>query len=119
MRTGRRLGGQLTPPEMGGSLGGMRPVPPTRRDDPLEKTGYRIPRSVVSMVRDAVEAGEAQSQNELVERALRRELRAIRRRRLYEEYARAAADVVFMNDMVDEGWAWSASAGDGLAEGDA
>lgn len=109
----------MTPPKQGGRLGGMTPVPPPRRDDPLEKTGYRIPRSVVSGVREAVEAGEAKSQNELVERALRRELRAMRQRRLYEEYARAAADAAFMNDMVDEARAWSASVGDGLAEGDA
>jgi Arc/MetJ-type ribon-helix-helix transcriptional regulator len=97
----------------------MRTVPPTRRDDPLEKTGYRIPRSVAAMVRDAVGAGEAQSQNELVERALRRELRAIRQRRLYEEYARAAADAAFMNEMSEEALAWSASVGDGFAEDDA
>jgi Arc/MetJ-type ribon-helix-helix transcriptional regulator len=97
----------------------MTPVPPTRRDDPLEKTGYRIPRSVVSLVREAVEAGEAKSQNELVERALRRELRAIRQRRLYEEYAMAAADPAFMGEMGGEESVWSVSLGDGLAEGDA
>jgi Arc/MetJ-type ribon-helix-helix transcriptional regulator len=69
------------------------------RDEPLEKTGYRIPRSVVAMVREAVNAGEAKSQNEFVERALKRELQAIRQRRLYEEYAQAARDPVFTSDM--------------------
>ncbi|MHB1191735.1 MAG: hypothetical protein ACYC6F_01710 [Longimicrobiales bacterium] len=71
------------------------------------------------MVREAVEAGEARSQNELVERALRRELRAVRQRRLYEEYARAAADSTFVDGMADEASAWTAVMGDGLAEGDA
>ena len=66
------------------------------RDDPLEKTGYRIPSSVVIQVREAVESGEAKSQNEFVERALTRELRVIRQRQLYEEYARAARDTGFM-----------------------
>lgn len=86
------------------------------RTDPLEKTGYRIPRSVVALVREAVAAGEARSQNELVERALRRELRAIRQRRLYEEYARAAADPSFADDVADEAAAWSCATGDGLED---
>lgn len=97
-------------------MGGMSSVPPPRRNDPLEKTGYRIPHSLVTQVREAVGAGEARSQNELVERALRRELRAIRQRRLYEEYARAAADPAFMDAMVEEVATWSAALGDGLAE---
>ncbi len=88
----------------------------SRRNDPLEKTGYRIPRSVVAMVREAVDAGEARSQNELVERALRRELRAIRQRRLYETYGRAAADPSFMKAMVEEIEAWDAATADGLSE---
>ena len=92
--------------------------PRTRRDDPLEKTGYRIPRSVVAMVREAVDAGEARSQNELVERALRRELRAIRQRRLYEEYARAAESPAFAQEMADVSQEWSGALGDGLTEED-
>lgn len=92
----------------------MSPSPPTRRDDPLEKTGYRIPRSLVAMVREAVDAGEARSQNELVERALRRELRAIRQRRLYEEYARAARDPAFTDETEDVPRDWSGALGDGL-----
>jgi Arc/MetJ-type ribon-helix-helix transcriptional regulator len=96
----------------------MDPLVPTRRDDPLEKTGYRIPRSVVAMVREAVDAGEARSQNELVERALRRELRVIRQRRLYEEYARAAQDPAFTEEMADIAQGWSGALGDGLADED-
>jgi len=84
--------------------------------DPLQKTGYRIPRSLVLRVRDAVEAGEAKSQNEFVERALRRELRAAEQRRLYDEYARAAADPDFMREMLDEDRLWDRTAGDGLTD---
>lgn len=90
-------------------MGGMR------SDDPLEKTGYRIPRSLVSMVREVVEAGEARSQNEFVERALRRELRALEQQRLYEAYAKAAADAAFMADMDDAAKVWANAEGDGLA----
>ena len=100
-------------------MGGMKAERPTRRDDPLEKTGYRIPRSVVVTVREAVEAGEARSQNEFVERALRRELRAIRQRRLHEEYVRAAADPAFIDEMTREASVWSAASGDGLVEEEA
>ena len=96
-------------------MGGMDTSPLSRRDDPLEKTGYRIPRSLVAMVREAVDAGEARSQNELVERALRRELRAIRQRRLYEAYARAAENPAFADEMADVARDWSGALGDGLA----
>lgn len=88
------------------------------KDEPLEKTGYRIPRSLVAMVREAVDAGEARSQNELLQRALRRELRANPERRLNEEYARAAQDAAFMVGLTGEDGTWSAASGDGLAEAD-
>ena len=91
-------------------MGGMN------RHDPLAKTGYRIPRSVVSLVREAVEAGEARSQNEFVERALRRELRVVQQRRLYAEYARAAGDPAFMAEMADTADRWEEADADGLAE---
>ena len=84
------------------------------RDDPLQKTGYRIPSSVVAMVREAVETGEAKSQNEFVERALRRELRATHQRQLYEEYAAAARDPEFMEELIRVDREWDVTAGDGL-----
>jgi hypothetical protein len=65
-----------------------------------------------------VDAGEARSQNELVERALRRELRAIRQRRLYEEYGRAAQNPAFTDEMTRVARDWSATLGDGLPEED-
>jgi len=84
--------------------------------DPLEKTGYRIPRSLVSMVREAVESGEAKSQNEFVARALRRELRAVQRRALYSEYAQAAADAGFVSEMTTVVEAFDETTLDGLEE---
>jgi hypothetical protein len=40
----------------------------------------------------------------------------MRQRRLYEEYARAAADSAFMGEMVEEAAAWTPLLGDGLTE---
>ena len=91
---------------------------PKRRatpDDPLEKTGYRIPQSIVMRVREAVDAGEAKSQNEFVERALRRELRVAHQRRLYEEYAEAASDSSFVTEMREVDQTWDATAADGTS----
>jgi Arc/MetJ-type ribon-helix-helix transcriptional regulator len=97
-------------------------VSPKRRSpghDPLEKTGYRIPRSLVLRVREAVETGEAKSQNEFVERAIRRELKAAHWRRLNEEYAAAAADPDFMAELLEENRIWDVTVGDGLEDEDA
>ena len=95
-------------------MGGMTHKRRSSHDDPLEKTGYRLPRSVVMKVREAVEAGEAKSQNELVERALRHELHAIDRRRLHDEYAAAAADSSYLVEMRSVDQAWDATTADGL-----
>lgn len=84
------------------------------RDDPLEKTGYRIPRSIVMQVREAVDAGEARSQNEFVQKALERELRVLRRRRLYAEYAAASDDPSFVNDLRESEEALDTTCSDGL-----
>lgn len=104
----------LTPPHLGGTMGGMSPKRRSPHDDPLEKTGYRLPRSVVMKVREAVDAGEAKSQNELVERALRRELREIDRHRLRDEYAAAASDSSYLAEMQTLDRAWDATSADGL-----
>ena len=109
----RRVGRQLlTPPDMGGMFAGMRPK--TQGPDPTAKTGYRLPASVVMQVREAVDAGEAKSQNEFVERALRRELRALDQRRLYSEYARAAEDDVWVAGMAATAQAFDVALRDGL-----
>ena len=106
----------LTPPQLGGTIAGMSPKRGSRREDPLEKTGYRLPRSVVMLVREAVDAGEAKSQNEFVERALRQALAAARERRLHEEYASAASDPDFMAELREIDRDWDATVSDGLGE---
>ena len=66
------------------------------RDDPRQKTGYQIRRSVVLAVREAVREGAAESQNSFVERALTRELRELRKAKLSAAYTEAARDPLFM-----------------------
>ena len=87
------------------------------RDDPPRKTGFQIRQSVLLAVREAVEEGAAPSQNAFVERALVRELKELRRQRVYEAYARAARDPAFRQDMESVTDAFDATAGDGLAGG--
>ena len=84
--------------------------------DPLRKTGWQVRQSVADAVREAVEAGAAESQNALVERALVRELKAVRRKRVYEAYASAAADPVFMEEMRATASVFEVTAGDGLSQ---
>ena len=84
------------------------------RKDPLKKTGYQIRDSVAKAVREAVDEGAAESQNAFVERALVRELRELRRRRVYEAYAEAAGDPAFLKDMGATTEAYEPSIDDGL-----
>jgi Arc/MetJ-type ribon-helix-helix transcriptional regulator len=94
----------------------MTPRKRASADDPLEKTGYRLPRSLVMRVREAVESGEAKSQNEFVERALRRELSEGRQRRLYVSYADAAADPEYLAALGADAEAWDGTVADGLPD---
>jgi hypothetical protein len=82
--------------------------------DPLKKTGYQIRTSVARAVRDAVDHGAAESQNAFVERALVRELKELRRRRVYDAYADAARDPDFMKEMGSLTDDYEPAAGDGL-----
>lgn len=86
------------------------------KSDPLKKTGYQVRLSVARAVRDAVEQGAAESQNAFVERALVRELKELRRRRVYEAYADAASDPEFRKEMGATTEAYEPAAGDGLRE---
>lgn len=82
--------------------------------DPRKKTGYQLRRSVVMAVRDAVQEGAAESQNAFVERALIRELKELRRSRVYDAYAEAARDPLFLEDMNSSMAAYELATGDGL-----
>lgn len=86
--------------------------------DPLRKAGWQVRQSVADAVRDAVEKGAADSQNAFVERALVRELKELRRQRVYAAYAQAAADPMFTEDMHSTTAAFESTANDGLARGE-
>lgn len=85
--------------------------------DRPRKTGWQVRSSVAEAVRQAVEAGAAESQNAFVERAVVRELRELRRQRVYDSYAQAALDPAFREDMADVTRAFAPAVGEGLAEG--
>jgi hypothetical protein len=70
---------------------------------------------VAEAVKQAVEGGAAENQNAFVERALIRELKEIRRQRVYDAYARAAADPAFVEDMRSIGSSFETATSDGLA----
>jgi hypothetical protein len=74
---------------------------------------------VAEAVKEAVEEGAAESQNAFVERALIRELKELRRQRVYDAYARAAADAAFMEDMRSITSAFETATSDGLARDEA
>jgi hypothetical protein len=85
--------------------------------DSPRKTGWQVRSSVADAVKHAVEAGAAESQNAFVERALIRELRELRRRRVYQAYAQASADPSFMKEMREVTEAFDPFAGEGLPGG--
>jgi hypothetical protein len=95
---------------------------PTRRrrttNDPPRKTGWQVRSSVAEAVKQAVQEGAAESQNAFVERALVRELRALRRQRVYEAYAAAAKDPAFVADMARVSQDLEPAVGDGLGDAD-
>ena len=82
--------------------------------DPLRKAGWQVRTSVAEAVKAAVESGAAESQNAFVEQALVQALKAMRRQRIYEAYAEAAADPVFMADMRSVTGDFDVAIGDGL-----
>ena len=84
--------------------------------DPPRKTGWQVRASIADAVRQAVEAGAAESQNAFVERALIGHLRELRKARVFESYATAAADPAFLDDTKGVGNAFDSTAGDGLTE---
>lgn len=85
-----------------------------RSGDPLRKAGWQVRESVAAAVKEAVAGGAAESQNAFVERALLRELKELRRQRVYDAYAAAAADPLFMEDMRSTTAAFDTATADGL-----
>jgi hypothetical protein len=72
---------------------------------------------VATAVKEAVAGGAAESQNAFVERALLRALKELRRQRVYDAYAAAAADPLFMEDMRSTTAAFDVATADGLTHG--
>lgn len=95
-------------------------LPNRRRSaaDPPRKPGWQVRSSVADAVRQAVDEGAAESQNAFVERALVRELRELRRRRVYNAYAAAAEDPSFTAEMEEVTREFEPTAGDGLEDGE-
>ncbi len=85
--------------------------------DRPRKTGWQVRSSVAEAVKQAVEAGAAESQNAFVEKAVIRELRELRRQRVYDSYAEAASDPAFREDMATVTRAFEPAVGEGLREG--
>lgn len=81
------------------------------------KAGWQVSASVAEAVREAVEDGAAESQNAFVERALVRELRELRKKKVFEAYAEAARDPEFRHDMEATAKAFDATVSDGLRSG--
>lgn len=82
--------------------------------DPPRKAGWQVRSSVAEAVRQAVDQGAAESQNAFVERALIRELRELRRRRVYDAYAEAASDPLFLRDVKAVSKAFEPTVAEGL-----
>ena len=85
--------------------------------DRPRKTGWQVRSSVAEAVKQAVEAGAAESQNAFVEKAVIRELRELRRQRVYDSYAEAASDPAFREDMANVTRAFEPAVAEGLGEG--
>jgi hypothetical protein len=82
--------------------------------DPPRKPGWQVRSSVADAVRRAVGEGAADSQNAFVERALVRELRELRRDRVFHAYAAAAEDPTFTAEMKKVTYEFEPATGDGL-----
>lgn len=82
--------------------------------DPLRKVTMRLSTRVTEAVRAVVEAGDAPSADAFVEAAVIAALRERRRARLYQAYAEAAQDPVFMADMAVTTRAFDVTLADGI-----
>ena len=70
---------------------------------PTRKATFSLPEDVLRAVGEAVSRGAAPSKNALVERALARELREIRRQVRRHRWEEASRDPLFLQDVADVG----------------
>lgn len=80
----------------------------------MRKTSVRLPASLLDDVREAVERGDAKTQTEFMQQALRHELQALRRKRLRSAYQAASNDEAFMRDMEATTRDFEVTSSDGL-----
>lgn len=94
-------------------------VPARRRrssaSDPLRKMTLQLSKSVVEAIKAVVQTGDAPSANVFVEDAVRAELHARRRAKIYAAYEEASRDPQFMRDMNADRDAFDSTLTDGLA----
>lgn len=76
----------------------QRRVSRRRGVDPVRKATYQLRSSVLEAIRNAVNSGVAPSANVFVEQAVERELREMRRARVYQAYEEAARDADFVRE---------------------
>jgi Arc/MetJ-type ribon-helix-helix transcriptional regulator len=69
------------------------------RTEESEKITFVLPAKLARGIRDVVGSGLAASQNALIRDAVTRELRRIREDELRREFAEAAKDPLFMQDL--------------------
>ena len=80
----------------------------------MTKVSFSLETDVVDAIQRAVREGRTESASAFVEHAVRAHLRWIRRRALHAEYARAAADPAFVEDIEDTVRAFDPTIADGL-----
>jgi Arc/MetJ-type ribon-helix-helix transcriptional regulator len=77
---------------------------------------YQLRESVAESVRAAVEIGAAPSANAFVEEAIIRQLKELRRERLYAAYQEAANDPEYAAEMAELTAEFDCTVADGLGE---
>jgi hypothetical protein len=86
-------------------------------NEPSRKATFQIRESLYQAVRELAEEGLVPSASALVEQALERAVRDVRKGQLYAAYAEAANDPVFLRDNADTTAAFEQAVADGLVEG--
>lgn len=79
---------------------------------PARKATFALDEAVLGALSEAVAHGAAASKNALVERALRRELKEVRRQVRQTQWEKAAADPLFLKDIQEVEAAFASADGE-------
>ena len=95
-----------------------RHTPRRRRTltEPSRKATFQLRESILLAIRELADQGVVPSVSVLVEQALEKKLRDLRRERLYAAYEEAANDPVFVRELNETTRAFDGAVGDGLSE---